>query len=523
MASSAKHRRGYAAAGLLLASLGFLSCTPSGPSWPADGSLTIALENAPITLDPRLGTDQASGRVFELVLNGLVRKDPRGNLLPDLARSWEILDDGLRYRFHLEPDVRFHDGTPLTAEDVAWTFGSIVDGTVTSPKGGAFQMVEAVRAVDATTVDFVLTRPHGALLADLTAEQGIIRAGTTPEEQNEHLIGTGPFRFVERTPETVTLAANDEYRHGAPALGRVVLREIPDATVRSLELRKGSVQLIVNGLTPDQVPAFRSNPEYRVVESPGSNYVYLGLNLTDPILSDRRVRRAIALALDRPQLVETLRGGLGQVTETMMPAGHWARDEELELIPFDVEASKRLLDAAGHPDPDGDGPEARFGVTYKTSTNEESLLQAQIVQSMPAAVGIDVEIRSHEFATFYNDIKQGNFQLFSLTWTGVIDPHIYNLVLHSASMPPNGANRGRFENPEFDRLIEEGSRFSDPERRRPHYVAAQRILAEELPYISLYHKTNVAVMAAALEGYENYLSGEIHSVADMRWTDASPE
>ena len=127
-------------------------------------------------------------------------------------------------------------------------------------KAGAFQMVEQVQAVDAVTVDFHLARPHGALLADLTAEQGIVRAGTSPEEQNDHLIGTGPFRFVGRTPETVTLEANEDYRGGAPGLSRIVLREIPDSTVRSLELRKGSVQLIVNGLTPDQVPAFRRGP-----------------------------------------------------------------------------------------------------------------------------------------------------------------------------------------------------------------------------------------------------------------------
>ncbi len=378
-------------------------------------------------------------------------------------------------------------------------------------------MVERVEAVDELVVDFVLSRPHGALLADLTPEQGVIRAGTTPGESNVHLVGTGPFRFVRRTPETVTLEPDPGYRRGAPRLERVVLREIPDSTVRALELRKGSVQLIVNGLTPDQVPSFRDDPAYRVVETPGSNYVYLGLNLDDPILSTREVRRAMAMAIDRQQLVETLRRGLARITETMMPEGHWARDEELESIPYDVEGARRLLDEAGFPDPDGDGPEPRFTLTYKTSTNEESLLQAQILQSMLAAAGIAIDIRSYEFATFYADIKQGNFQLFSLTWTGVIDPHIYNLVLHSASVPPGGANRGRYRNPEFDRLIEAGSRLSDPAARKPFYVEAQRILARDLPYISLYHKVNVAVMAAELEGYRNYLSGELYSVAEIYW------
>jgi peptide/nickel transport system substrate-binding protein len=159
----------------------------------------------------------------------------------------------------------------------------------------------------------------------------------------------------------------------------------------------------------------------------------------------------------------------------------------------------------------------RFRLTFKTSTNEDTLLQAQIIQAMLADVDIKLELRSYEFATFYGDIKQGNFQLFSMVWTGITDPHIYNLVLHSRSVPPNGSNRGRYINPEFDRLIDEGSRHADPARRRPSYVEAQSILAEDLPYISLYHKVTVAVMPETLEGYRNFLSGELYSLKDVHW------
>ena len=205
--------------------------------------------------------------------------------------------------------------------------------------------------------------------------------------------------------------------------------------------------------------------------------------------------------------------------EVWYSAGSLEDFHEIQPIEYDVEEAKRLLDEAGYQDPDGDGPETRFVLSYKTSTNEESLLRAQIIQSMLAAVGIGIEIRSFEFATFYSDIRQGNFQLFSLTWTGIIDPHIYNLVLPSASIPPEGANRGRFRNSEFDRLIEAGSLSADPVVRRPFYIDAQRILAHELPYISLYHKVNVGVMSSSLKGYENYLSGELSSLSRMGWTD----
>jgi peptide/nickel transport system substrate-binding protein len=429
-----------------------------------DNSLTVALESAPIHLDPRVATDQASSRVFELVLDGLVTKDERGDFVPALAESWEALDGGARWRFHLRPGVRFHDGSSFGAEDVVWTFGTLLDGTVTSSKRGAFSYLQRVVAIDPATVDFELDAPFGALLPNLTSYLGIVPEGALPETMNRAPVGTGAFRFVSRTADTVELAAFDGAYRGRPTLDRVVLREIPEATVRVLELRKGSVQLVVNALPPDVVPLFQADPRFTVPTSVGANYVYLGLNLTDPLLGDARVRRALALALDREQLVRTLWRGLGVVTETLLPPGNWARNDDLPATPFDPDAARRLLDEAGHPDPDGDGPEPRLHLTYKTSTDETAVLQAQILQAMWRRIGVDVEIRSYEFATFYADIKRGNFQLFSLTWTGIADPDIYMLVLHSKRAPPAGSNRGRYANPKFDALIEQGARLADPPR-----------------------------------------------------------
>lgn len=488
------------------------------PSRPADASLTVALEAAPIHLDPRVATDQASSRVFELMSSGLVTKTPAGEFVPDLALSWEFLDGGRRWRFHLRDGVRFHDGRPVEAADVVWTFGSLADGTVPSAKRGALTALERVVAVDRLTVDFHLREPNGALLANLTSYLGIVPRGATPEQMNRAPVGSGPFRFVARTADAVELAAFDGWYGGRPALARVVLREVPDATVRVLELRKGSVQLVVNGVPPDVVPLFRADPAFRVVEATGSNYVYLGLNLRDPRLADVRVRRALALSIDRPRLVATLWRGLGAPTETLMPPGHWARNEELPALPHDPSAARALLDQAGFPDPDGpEGPLPRFTLTYKTSTDETALLQAQIVQAMAREAGIGFEIRSYEFATFYDDVKRGNFQVFSLTWTGVADPDLYTQILHSRRAPPAGSNRGRYANPQFDALIEAGARFADPAERRPYYLAAQEILARDLPYVSLFTKVNVAVMPADLEGYQSYPSGELLSLARMRW------
>lgn len=503
-----------------LLTLSIVACVGGSRPEATDGStLVVALESAPIHLDPRVGTDQASSRVFEVMLNGLVTKDPKGNLVPDLAESWEVLDDGLLYRFHLRPGVVFHDGRPFTSADVVWTFGTVLDGSVTTPKRGAFQQLEDVRAVDPATVDFVMREPFGAMLVNLTSYMGIVPDGTGPEAFQDRPVGTGPFRLVERQPERIVFEAFEEHWRGRPALDRLVFREIPDATVRALELRKGSVQLVVGDLSPDTVTRFREDDAFRVVEDPGAKYVYLGVNFQDPLLARPEVRRAMALAIDRQSIVDTIYRGLGVVTETLLPPGHWARNDEIQTIPFDPAAARALLDEAGLPDPDGNGPEARFRLTYKTSTDETALLQAQTIQAMLAAVGIGIDIRSYEFATFYDDIKKGNFQIFSLTRTGIVDPDIFALCLHSDSVPPAGANRGRYLNPEFDRLLDAGAARTLPEERRPYYLEAQEIFARDLPYISLFTKVNFAVMPVELEGYRNYPSGEFYSLARVHWAD----
>jgi peptide/nickel transport system substrate-binding protein len=224
-------------------------------------------------------------------------------------------------------------------------------------------------------------------------------------------------------------------------------------------------------------------------------------------------------AIDRERLVASIWQGLGVVTETPIPSGHWAHHETLPAAPYDPEAARRMLDEAGYLDPDGAGPKSRFTLSYKTSTDQASVLQAQVIQAMLADVGIDIELRSYEFATFYNDVKQGNFEIFSLTQTGIVDPDIFALLLHSKSIPPGGFNRGGYSNPEFDRLIEEGARAVSPEDRLEPYWRAQEIFAAEVPMISLLSRMNVAVMPKALAGYENYLSGELSSLARAHWAD----
>ncbi len=501
---------------LLASSLGLASCQRD-LRVPADGAVTVAVESAAAHLDPRVGADQASSRAHELLFDGLVEFDRRARLVPALAERWEVLDAGRRVRFHLRPGVRFHDERAFSSADVVWTLQSVLDGSVATSKRGALDGVRAVRAIDPLTVDLELDEPSAALLAELTTGFGIVPAGTTVAEADAHPVGTGPFAFVAQSADRLELRANPEAFRGAPAIPRLILHAVPDTTVRALELRKGSAQVVINDLAPDAVPAFQADPRFQVVESSGASFVYLGFNLRDPVLGQVAVRHAIELAIDRAQIVRALWRGQGAVSESIFARGHWARDEALAPVEYDPAAAAALLDRAGFADPDGPGPLPRLRVVYKTSSAEQSQLQAQAVLAMLARVGIEVEIRSVEFATLYDDLRRGNFQMFSLTRTAVLEPNIFRLMLHSQSFPPNGQNRGFYANPAFDAAIEAAGRSGDAEARRRLYGEAQRIFAADLPYVILLIKDNVAVMPRQLEGYESYPSGSFAALRELRW------
>src|SRR5438093_8584654 len=218
--------------------------------------------------------------------------------------------------------------------------------------------------------------------------------------------------------------------------------------MRGLELRKGTTDLVVNDLAPDIVNQLRQQKTLQVVEAPGVDYQYLGLNLRDPILRDVRVRQALAYAIDRNSIVEHLRRGLAVPAVGMLPRLSWAMSPDLESFNHEPTRAKALLDEAGYPDPDGPGPFPRFRLPLKISSTECNRLQATVIQENLQMVGIGLDVRTYEFATLYADVLSGNFQLYSLQWTGgsLADPDILRRVFHSSQIPPVGFNRGHFSN-----------------------------------------------------------------------------
>ncbi len=394
----------------LLLLLGLLLPALSCSHRPDPNTVVMIIESSPTNLDPRVGTDAQSERIYKLIFDSLVRRDEHFNLQPWLAESWEI-STPTTYIFHLKHGVRFHNGQPLTSRDVRWTFDSMLDGSIVTAKTSTYKLVDHIEAPDDYTVIFHLKEPFATLLWNLSdGVIGIVPYGSG-KDFNRNPIGSGPFRFVTAEQDNYVLVArNDDYWRDIPKVERVRFLVVPDTTTRALELRKQSADIAINAMSADMIVALQKEPQLEVQISSGTIYNYLAFNLRDPILKDVRVRQAIAYAIDRQAMIHYLWRDMAEPARSILPKQHWAYDPTLPDYTHDAARARQLLDEAGYK-PEKDG--IRFHLTMKTSTEETTRLLAAVLQQQLRDVGIALDIRTFEFATFYADVVKGAFQMSS--------------------------------------------------------------------------------------------------------------
>src|SRR5690242_1530505 len=466
---------------------------------PADKTLVMIIESSPTNLDPRIGIDAYSERIDELLFDALVHRDEHFNLQPWLAERWDV-PDPQTYVFHLRHGVRFHNGQPLTSRDVKWTFDSILNRTIRTTKTGTYRFVDHVDAPDEWTIIFHLNEPWAALLWNVANDAiGIVPYGSDADFFR-HPVGSGPFRLIRSEQDReVIVERNDQYWRDKPRLERVRFIVVPDTTTRALELRKGSADLALNALTADMVLALKKDTDLQVEQGPGTIFMYLALNLRDPILKDVRVRQALAYAIDRGPMIHYLWRDQARPASSILPPQSWAYNGQVRTYTYNPQKARDLLDSAGYKPLNG----VRFRLTMKTSTEETTRLMAAVLQQQLRQVGIELDIRTYEFATFFSDVVKGAFQLYSIRWIGGNnDPDIFQYVFHSAFTPPKGANRSYYSNAEMDKLIDEGRRETDQDKRKVIYARVQQLLAEELPYIDLWYLDNVMVHSRRVSNIE---------------------
>ncbi len=457
------------------------------------------------TLIPILATDSASHSVAGLIYNGLVKYDGEYNVVGDLAESWEVSDDNLTITFHLKKGVRFHDGAPLTARDVEFTYRVTMDPNTLTAYRGDFEPVDSVEVLDDHTLRVRYKEPFAPALiswgAAVLPRHLLEGKDINTSELGRHPVGTGPFRFVEwTTGQRIVLERNPDYFDLDPDTGmrlpyfdRYVFRIIPDLGVQFNELLAGKIDMM--GLKPlqwvRQTESERFRSQYNKYKYLANAYTYLGYNLEKPMFQDVRVRRALTHAIDKNEIVEGVLLGLGVPATGPYKPGTWVYNPDVPKYPYDPEKAKALLAEAGWTDTDGDGVLDKDGQPFRFTVltnqgNDQRLKSAEIIQQRLKAVGVEIEIRVLEWAAFINEfVKPGKFDAVILGWTITQDPDLYD-VWHSSKAVPGGLNHTHYRNPEVDDLLVRARKTFDREERKRLYDRFQEILAEDQPYTFLY-------------------------------------
>lgn len=489
---------------LCAVALCLMSCNRARPS----DTAVILIESSPTNLDPRMGTDAQSEHIDELIFDPLVERGKDFSFQPGLATSWEWSGDKTLV-FHLRKGVRFHDGRMFSSADVKFTLDSLRNGTIASPKSGSYENLVSVEAPNPLTVVLHLSKADNTLLASLsTGAIGIVPVGSGRDFW-QHPIGTGSYRFVrQEVDKEVVLERSPTAWEGMAKIPELQFSVVPDAITRALELEKGSADVAVNALPFDAIASLQKEHGIVVESTPGTVVNYLAFSMRDPILKNERVRQAIAYSLNRQQMIDALLHGQARIADGLLPREHWAYEPNVQRYGFDPARANQLLDAAGYP---RDSKGVRFHLTLKISTDETTRLLAMVVQQQFHVVGIELEVRSFEFATFYSDVTRGAFQMYALRWVGGNEqPDILSYAFASKRTPPKGANRGYYQNAEVDSLLDVAGSTVDQQEQAAAYKAAQKMLAVELPELPLWYLNSVVVHRARLTGVEASSSGDFN-------------
>ena len=471
------------------------------------GALVVARAADVQLLDPARVVDTESVEIGALLFDGLVRWEPgTTNIGPGLARSWHPSPDGRVWEFTLQPGVVFHDGTPLDAAAVVFSFERLLVPAHPSYLAGEdadywrslIKDVERVIAVDASTVEIRVRRPYAPLLGYLAMFPIVSPAAVTRwgDAFKEHPVGAGPFQFEEWRPgDTLVLRRFAGYWGQPPVLERLVFRVIADARQRLVELESGSVD-VATAILPDEQSFVELHPELELHHTASNDVSYLAFNLGKPPFNEPAVRRAAAHAVNKVPIVKLAFQGRAQAAESPLPPAQWGHYEPAApRYPFDPDRARALLDAAIASrafDPDATYTLYAPSTPRLYMTSPERV--ARFLQASLGAIGIKIELRLLPISQFRAAVQAGEHDLALFGWLGDTgDPDNFLYVLfHSENAVVGAANNiAFFRDPEVDQLLIEAQGVTDQERRARLYRAVQERIGDEVPWVPIAHSEYV--------------------------------
>lgn len=464
----------------------------------AAGNLIAAIAGEPDQLDPHKTSAYFSFEVLENVFDTLVEPDADLEMRPALAERWEVSPDQLVWTFHLRRGVTFHDGSPFTADDVAYSYRRIIDEQLTNVD--KFASVTDVVAVDPATVRITVRQPTPNLLTNLGGFKGmaiVSRANVESGRIATNPVGTGPFSFAgARSGDSIVLKANPDYWGGPPRVSGVTFRFIPEPTTALSALQAGEVDW-TDSIPPQRVAALRDDESLRLAVTPSNDYWYLALNEARRPWNDVRVRQAIAYAIERDAIVTATSYGTAARNQLAIPEGNpWYTP--YDRYSYDIDKAKELLTEAN-------AQPQRLDMLV-TSEYPETVTAAQIIADNLAPLGITVDIRTVDFATWLDEQNTGNFDMLMMGWLGNIDPADFYYAQHHTDGPNNAQ---KFSDPEVDRLLDAGAVEVDRRARHEIYARAATRIADQVSYIYLYNPSVIQAWTPALSGYEARRDGAV--------------
>lgn len=469
-------------------------------------SVTLALSAHAKTLDPRFSTDATGQRLNSLIFNSFVRTDSVVDIKGEAAYKWDYKDK--TYTFYLHKGLTFSDGSPITKEDILFTFDEYLKPS--SPFKSSFDLIESVDANfdgENPIVKVKLKKFSAIFLTDLSLMKILPKKLVEKygDAFNDHLVGSGAFKIASKNLSELILEARTDHPVYKPKVKYLVFKIIRDDSTRFLNAYKGSIDIIQSDLPLTKISYIEQQNKYNVFKYPGSSMNYILLNFKDPVFKNKDLRWAISKALNRDEIIKFKLEGYGESATSLLPSNNPFHNPNLKKIEHDPEYAKKIIKKLNLGDKE---------FILKTSNNPEVIENVRVISTQLRQVGLNIKVQSYEWGTFFGDVRAGNFQMAIMRWVGLTDPDIYRLAFHSREFPP-GRNRGFYTNPSLDPLLDEGIVIEDVKRRIKHYNEIQKVIFDDQVIIPLWYNNLVDIVHKRIGGYVPPLMGDMTPVYDI--------